>query len=773
MTEQLLPFKISSGLKNIIGRDLITDDFIAVFELVKNSYDAYATEVTISFEQGKIKIEDDGKGMDLEDIKNKWLFVAYSAKKEGVEDQELNSKEFKSYRDNIIVKKYFAGAKGIGRFSCDRLGGKLILTTKKATENSKIEQIEINWDDFEKDSQKGFLDIRVKHRTIETVTPELKKFKHGTILEIYRLNTSWERQKKIHLRQSLEKLINPFEEITPDAFRIIIEDEREKPKDKEEKDPRYRVNGEVKNFVFEMLDLKTTQVITEIDEAGEYITISIRDRGTFVYKIRKRNLTHPRLSNIKFNLFYLNRAAKLNFSRLMGIPAVHFGSIFVYKNGIRIAPYGDYGVDYFGIDSRHTQGLYRTLGLRDIVGRIEIQGENPNFMEISSRDGGLVKNGYYRGLIDSFIEFCLAKLEKYVINVQWSIKADKDEENTNLINRSYEAKSRLINLINNEIKDEDSELESVDTNFLNLRTKELLKEARSDELDKLKFIADKLGNKTFEKEVNKTEQEHKKLLELEEKLRKEAEERTKIEEEKKKLEEQLETEKEKNTYLRTSTRSLSDDAKGLVHNIKITTRIINSNVDTLYDRVKSGKLKDEEILRRLGTIKFNSEKVLKISKLITRSNFKAQRNEQYVDIVKYINQYIEVYSDIYDKSELHFEVIDNGSSYEKKISVLDLSVILDDLISNSEKAKAKKVLIEISNPNSKSLKILFSDNGNGVPDEFVDSSEEIFELGVTTTDGSGIGLHSVRAALESMGGTIKFVGNGIPLKGASFEIRIK
>lgn len=62
-----LTFKISSALKDIIGRDLITDDFIAVFELVKNSFDAYATQVDIYFvdiygNNPKIIIKDNGKG---------------------------------------------------------------------------------------------------------------------------------------------------------------------------------------------------------------------------------------------------------------------------------------------------------------------------------------------------------------------------------------------------------------------------------------------------------------------------------------------------------------------------------------------------------------------------------------------------------------------------------------------------------------------------------------------------------------------------------------
>jgi HSP90 family molecular chaperone len=123
-----LQFRISSGLKSIIGRELITDDFIAIFELVKNSFDAHASEVEITFENitkknGKIIITDNGKGMNYDDLMNKWLFVAYSAKKDGTEDLD--------YRSKLHSKFFFAGAKGIGRFSCDKLGSKLRLVSTK------------------------------------------------------------------------------------------------------------------------------------------------------------------------------------------------------------------------------------------------------------------------------------------------------------------------------------------------------------------------------------------------------------------------------------------------------------------------------------------------------------------------------------------------------------------------------------------------------------------------------------------------------------------
>lgn len=174
-----LQFRISSALKDIIGRDLITDDYIAVFELVKNSYDAHATKVEILFENiysenAKIIIKDNGKGMNYDDIKNKWLFVAYSAKKEGTEDLD--------YRERIYQSRPFAGAKGIGRFSCDRLGKHLKLETTR--KNSRTEILYTNWEKFESNIKDEFVDIEVDHSWRKENSYGLK---HGTILEITEL----------------------------------------------------------------------------------------------------------------------------------------------------------------------------------------------------------------------------------------------------------------------------------------------------------------------------------------------------------------------------------------------------------------------------------------------------------------------------------------------------------------------------------------------------------------------------------------------------------
>ena len=69
---EILEFKVSSALKSIVGKDLITNDYVAIFEIVKNSFDALATYVTLTFEDDSLIIADNGKGMSLDDIKNKY-----------------------------------------------------------------------------------------------------------------------------------------------------------------------------------------------------------------------------------------------------------------------------------------------------------------------------------------------------------------------------------------------------------------------------------------------------------------------------------------------------------------------------------------------------------------------------------------------------------------------------------------------------------------------------------------------------------------------------
>lgn len=486
-----LQFKISSALKDLVGKDLIINDNVAIFELVKNAYDAYAKKVEIEFLDDKIIIADNGKGMSLKDIKKKWLFLGYSAKKDGTEDNDSNGKQT-SYRDKI--RRHYAGAKGIGRFSCDRLGKELLLKTKSVSSNA-LEIIQVDWTDFEIDQNLEFANINVGHDTLTTsdaIFPE--KETHGTILEIRRLNDEkmpWNRKRLLDLKHSLEKLINPFAETSD--FCIEIKCNKELAEDKscieKGKHERELVNGILKNSITSILDLKTTQI--DVKLSPDYITTTLTDRGVEMYTIREKNNSFDKLKDVRINLYFLNRSAKNNFTRLMGIEPVNYGSVFLFRNGFRIMPFGNTGDDSWGLDYRAQQGHNRFLGTRDLFGRVDVLTDNVDELkEVSSRDGGLIETQTSQQLFNLF-EIAHRRLERYVSGVLWGeaflkkeyfrdanealerrkelLENDKENDNPNyLINSSIGSKIDFIQLIKTLTRDKNVEIVSYNKDLANI-----------------------------------------------------------------------------------------------------------------------------------------------------------------------------------------------------------------------------------------------------------------------------------------------------------------
>ena len=201
--------------------------------------------------------------------------------------------------------------------------------------------------------------------------------------------------------------------------------------DKEYNDSYERINGEVENFIFDTLNLKTTKITTSIAEDGFNIETELIDGGTLIYRIKEKN-KFQLLKGIKYTLYYLNRSAKYTFARKMGLAVASYGNIFLYKNGFRIYPFGEPGEDPLKVNLRKAQGYARYLGLRDLIGQIEINNDDNELRETSSRGDGLIKTDTYFQVEECFWEI-LKRLEKYVVDIQqwgWNI-----EENDKLIDK--------------------------------------------------------------------------------------------------------------------------------------------------------------------------------------------------------------------------------------------------------------------------------------------------------------------------------------------------
>ncbi len=748
-------FRVSAALKTIIGRELITDDFVAVFELVKNAFDAHSRNVKIRFEglrtdTPKLIIIDDGKGMTADDIDGKWLFVAYSAKTDGTEDNPEGKP--KDYRDKISNARTFAGAKGIGRFSCDRLGRYLNLYTR-AKSSGPYEHLKIDWQDFEEDSTEEFVNVEME-RTSETSIPY--DVGSGTVLEITGLRESWDRDRLKALRDSLQKLINPNQENDARRFGVQLVVPEEAAADKNEEEERDRVNGRIKNFLFEELGLKATEIHCDVDERGEKITTTLTDRGTLIYRLVERN-AYDHLRNVRIHLFALNRAAKMHFKKVMGVDNVAYGSVFLYKNGFRVHPVGDEDDDTLGVARRKQQAFGRNIGTRDLSGRIEITGDNKNFKEVSSRDAGLIESPEWHELIDFFYDFALKRLEKYAIDViKWGNPPKGSDEEV----LPKDVKAQILDVINKLTGSDDVLDVGYDPRLLDIIA-ERQSSSVTTALSNFKRIAEQSGNVKLKREVARAERRLREIAEAKESAEAEActEHKARVLSEK-----QLETERRKNLFLLATARDPEDQRQSLEHWVKISAQKMSGKISSLIHDIKQGRMEKEKLLEALGKLQMWVDQTVKVSRIVTKADFNLKVEQIRKDLSRFIFEYLN--SDEVPKARLKFDLSYDGAPFVVRFRPLEITILLDNLVDNAIKAHARHMRIGIVSTGKK-LVVSIANDGEAVQKNL---SESLFDLGISGRGGSGIGLYTCRDIVKGMGGDICLKGNDAELGGAVFEI---
>ena len=709
--KEKLQFKISAALKNIIGKELITNKYIAIFELVKNSFDAYAERVDVDFLEDKIVIKDDGKGMNIDDIKNKWLFVGYSAKADNTEDRG-----YKDYRNKIKTRRAFAGAKGVGRFACDRLGEKLKLISIKEEKNPKIEQIIVEWELFEKDSKEDFIDISVTHETLDkNPYPEIK---HGTILEIFKLREKWadveknEKSEKEKLGIHLSKLINPINKNTKDKFDIFLD------------------NKKIENAVFEKLSLKTTQIVVDVSKDGKFITTELIDRGEKIYKIKEKNKWKNYLFDIQFQLFYLSFPTKLSFHRQMKMRVNDFGSIFLYRNGFRVFPYGEAGDDSLGIDRRKQQGYARYIGTREVVGFIDINNESDEFKETTSRANGLIETKGYKNLKECFFEKILKRLEIYTVDtLDWTYKRQDQKEVF-----PEEKKDDIKKLIERLTKTKEFIKLEYDYSIVEKKIEEKTNEGFQGATGVLKKEAKKTGDEKLLKAVKEIEEKQEQQTSM-------------IQKQESKIEE---SEEEKSALRNLLENPFFENIVDFHHDISIASENINDSLDDAL--IKLAKKEYENLGNILEIIKFENSKIFSISKIATRSGMRDGVHKKKMILNNKIVSYLEEYNKLY--SSLSIKIKDSTKKdFIIPFRYYDLVTVLDNLLDNSKKHKAKNIEVIITD-GGKWLEMSFFDDGKGLDEKFANSPDDIFKSRTSTTNGAGWGLYQTKEILKEMNGDI-------------------
>ncbi len=763
-------FRVSSHLKDIIGRDLVTNEFVAIFELVKNSFDAGATRVDIEFDpdERSITIIDDGHGMTAADIRDKWLFVAYSEKAVAASD---------NYRDKIRPGGQFAGSKGIGRFACDTLGSNLKLYSR-ALDKKSIAMLDIDWTRFERDSSDEFQDVDVVLGAA-TSFPEIfsvKEIDHGTVLVIGDARQVWDEDAIRRLRRDLAKLIDPFGTTEHVAVSTWFLNGSEEFID--------GVDGPVGNEIADLLRDKTSRIEVRIDNG--FVDTTLFDRGRRIYAVREPS-PYEDLDGcrVEGHIYFLNRSAKHTFTARMGVRPVEFGSVFLFLNGFRISPIGDENDDTLGLNRRKQQGQSRYLGTRDIIGRVDVTARPKMFREVSSRDAGLIEDAHSRALYEAIRRHMIFRLERYVVGVNWKDRSDQDRDTSEGL-ETDRARDRVLAIVGSLAKSKDVEIVYYDEDLV--RVSDDPDQVTDDALKAMSAVAESRGDTALLGQVEGARKRIEELRLSRDEARQDAQramaERAQTDARIALLVKQaaflgssLDVDVERVQLLMHQATIHLGHVRSAIANAAHEVRTILAAAQMPDDLVDVGDVEDllaviRQSARRVSVsiagASLSGDRLRTVLSFAPNIRVDLETDKVQGDLLQFLTEYFDVrLVGVPDMPTATFH--SSGLSLYREFSPVDVAVLIDNLLDNARKAKAGEITFTATRKGQNAVLVTVVDDGLGIDDRRVEPSK-IFERGYTgSSAGTGLGLYSVRQIVEGMDGTIELVGDG---SRADFEITI-
>lgn len=353
-----LTFTVDSALLSELGEKLVETAHIALVELVKNAYDADATQTTVKIipnpdlephitKNGssmtivgrragpELHVIDNGSGMTFHDVQKYWMRIATTHK------QELTmSRRYGRPR---------TGEKGIGRFSCRRLGTQLKLITTAAV-NGHFEQTEVlfEWLKFKPGKEISEIKCEGDRKTLKNAIPGTRLIITGSPVD------EWRKQGYDFLKRQL----------------AVLTANRGKKRPHFEEDPGFNVTLEAPGFSEEIKDLRASLLkagwgdLNLHVKAGGVVTCTLN-----AMNIGEKTITYPQkfpaLASVSAKIGIMPTYTREDMRKTDVISKTslqqivdNWGGVYVRYKGFRVYPYGEPGNDWLNID--RDRGLRKT-----------------------------------------------------------------------------------------------------------------------------------------------------------------------------------------------------------------------------------------------------------------------------------------------------------------------------------------------------------------------------------------------------------------------------
>ena len=481
--EKTLKIRPYARLLTMLGEQLIKNEQIALAELIKNSYDADADWVKVRFvdftydekkaeisknPNSKIIIEDNGCGMNMKVIEDSWMNPATPNK------MAQNNEEVKtSPKKHRIIQ----GEKGIGRFAILKLGRNIKITTRPEGENKEF-VIDYNLSRYDDD----FLTKKVegkdgKDKVIEEkiyiddisipVTEQLPIYMikrkvvvnnfvfendndHGTIIEISDLKGEWSFDKIKIVNAESQKLESIFEKIFSNK------------KNENQFEIGFECNGErllysdatinelssllensavlkITNGLYSEKNRKFTYNINGVPYALSLDDVQISGLTFFKERFTEKNLFEEieirdsTCGDFKFNFFVFDFVADRESPYYLDKKekeTIKDHRIYLYRDHIRVAPYGDPDNDWLEIDKKRGVGRAGDYLSNDqVVGFVDISKQgNPKLKDKTNREGLIEEGNATRDFIVLLHSFLLFIRQHPYKQYQERVKQQKEQQ---------------------------------------------------------------------------------------------------------------------------------------------------------------------------------------------------------------------------------------------------------------------------------------------------------------------------------------------------------
>ena len=404
-----MSFRPRARLLQLLGDQLIGTPRLAVFELVKNAYDADAEQVGVIIRDiaggnPSIVVEDDGDGMSPATVRDIWLVPAH-------DHRDLQRRARRRTRLNRLP----LGEKGLGRFAVHKLGDHIELVTRARGEDEVV--VVIDWSAL---IAKPFLsDAKV---AVLTRAPQIfAGNRTGTRITITQLRErTWTRGDVRRLQRQITSISSPF--VTrSDRFEatLSVPDKPDWITGVPDVDALLARAPWYFSFTFENGRVRWDyefRGVTGIKLAPRKIgmtdeplrIVADRDQDDDAGLSRSRRPL-PVVADAGladgigpvsgyFYVYDRDRVVlnKLGDSQLVTKLLDENGGVRVYRDGIRVYNYGEPGDDWLGLDLRRVNTPTRNISRNIVIGALDLRLEDSEALTEKTNREGFVENDAYR-----------------------------------------------------------------------------------------------------------------------------------------------------------------------------------------------------------------------------------------------------------------------------------------------------------------------------------------------------------------------------------------